>query len=55
MLSADTANVALCRSYLAQSTTLKERTSGIAIVAAAQALGFVVGPGQSLSVQVHGV
>ncbi|XP_047495157.1 major facilitator superfamily domain-containing protein 8-like [Penaeus chinensis] len=39
------ANVTLCRSYLAGSTTLKERTVGIAIIAAAQALGFVVGPG----------
>ncbi|XP_042859303.1 major facilitator superfamily domain-containing protein 8-like, partial [Penaeus japonicus] len=38
------ANVTLCRSYLAGSTTLKERTVGIAIIAAAQALGFVVGP-----------
>ncbi|XP_042857688.1 major facilitator superfamily domain-containing protein 8-like, partial [Penaeus japonicus] len=30
---------------LAGSTTLKERTVGIAIIAAAEALGFVVGPG----------
>ncbi|XP_018015382.1 major facilitator superfamily domain-containing protein 8 isoform X1 [Hyalella azteca] len=37
-------NVTLCRSYLAASTTQKERTAGISIVAAAQALGFVVGP-----------
>ncbi|CAL4124716.1 unnamed protein product, partial [Meganyctiphanes norvegica] len=38
-------NVTLCRSYLASSTTVKERTVGIAIIAAAQALGFVIGPG----------
>ncbi|XP_018015301.1 major facilitator superfamily domain-containing protein 8-like [Hyalella azteca] len=40
----DQGNVTLCRSYLAASTTQKERTAGISIVAAAQALGFVVGP-----------
>ncbi|KAF2367711.1 Major facilitator superfamily, partial [Trinorchestia longiramus] len=38
------ANVTLCRSYVAGATTQKERTTGISIVAAAQALGFVVGP-----------
>lgn len=43
-----TANVTLCRSYLAASTTTKERTFGIAIIAAAQALGFVVGPGEEI-------
>ncbi|KAK8407280.1 hypothetical protein O3P69_002084 [Scylla paramamosain] len=38
------ANITLCRSYLAQSTTIQERTSSIAILAGAQALGFVIGP-----------
>ncbi|KAK7068027.1 Major facilitator superfamily domain-containing protein 8 [Halocaridina rubra] len=38
------ANVTLTRSYVAGATTLKERTTGIAIIAASQALGFVVGP-----------
>ncbi|KAK4302602.1 hypothetical protein Pmani_025317 [Petrolisthes manimaculis] len=45
VVGVSSANVTLCRSYLAGSTTLKERTSGIAIIAAAQSLGFVVGPG----------
>lgn len=37
-------NVVLCRSYIAQATTVQERTSSIAYVAGAQALGFVFGP-----------
>ncbi|XP_050725040.1 major facilitator superfamily domain-containing protein 8-like [Eriocheir sinensis] len=45
IVGVSSANVTLCRSYLAQSTTVKERTAGIAIISAAQALGFVVGPG----------
>ncbi|KAG0728018.1 Major facilitator superfamily domain-containing protein 8 [Chionoecetes opilio] len=45
IVGVSSANVTLCRAYLAQATTLQERTSGIAIVAAAQALGFVIGPG----------
>ncbi|XP_064079304.1 major facilitator superfamily domain-containing protein 8-like isoform X2 [Macrobrachium nipponense] len=38
------ANVVLTRSYVAAATTLKERTIAISIIAASQALGFVVGP-----------
>lgn len=38
------ANVVLTRSYVAGATTLKERTVAISIIAASQALGFVVGP-----------
>jgi len=53
IVGVSSANVSLCRSYLAGSTTLKERTTGIAIIAAAQAFGFVVGPGiQALLVVV---
>ena len=39
-----TGNVALCRSYIASSTTMKERTMGLSIIAAAMAIGFVIGP-----------
>lgn len=45
IVGVSSANVTLCRSYLASSTTLQERTVGISIIAAAQALGFVIGPG----------
>ncbi|XP_068240919.1 major facilitator superfamily domain-containing protein 8-like [Palaemon carinicauda] len=38
------ANVALMRSYVAAATTLKERSVAISVIAASQALGFVVGP-----------
>ncbi|KAB7501034.1 hypothetical protein Anas_00498 [Armadillidium nasatum] len=38
------ANVTLCRSYMASSTTMKERTTKIAILSAAQSSGFILGP-----------
>ncbi|XP_076065496.1 major facilitator superfamily domain-containing protein 8-like isoform X1 [Oratosquilla oratoria] len=44
VVGVSSANLTLCRSYLASSTTLRERTVGIAIISASQALGFVVGP-----------
>ncbi|CAC5362112.1 MSFD8 [Mytilus coruscus] len=37
-------NVAVVRSYVAGATTLKERTSAMAIMSAFQAVGFIIGP-----------
>ncbi|CAL4211548.1 unnamed protein product, partial [Meganyctiphanes norvegica] len=45
IIGLSTGNVTLCRLYVAAATTTKERTITISIVAASQALGFVVGPG----------
>lgn len=44
IVGVSSANVTLTRSYVAGATTMKERTTGIAIIAASQAFGFVVGP-----------
>lgn len=38
-------NVAVVRSYVAEATSLKERTSAMANMSACQALGFILGPG----------
>lgn len=40
-------NVAVVRSYVAEATSLKERTSAMANMSASQALGFILGPGTS--------
>jgi len=45
IVGVSSANVTLCRSYVAGATTVKERTIGLSIISASQALGFVVGPG----------
>ncbi|XP_074651229.1 major facilitator superfamily domain-containing protein 8-like [Tubulanus polymorphus] len=37
-------NVAVVRSYVSGATTIKERTSALAHVSAAQAIGFILGP-----------
>ena len=39
-------NVAVVRSYVAGSTSLRERTSAMANMSACQALGFILGPGK---------
>ncbi|XP_071529822.1 major facilitator superfamily domain-containing protein 8-like [Panulirus ornatus] len=44
IVGVSSANVTLCRSYVVASTTMKERTIAISIIAASQALGFVIGP-----------
>uniref|UniRef100_A0A3Q3WMK6 Major facilitator superfamily (MFS) profile domain-containing protein n=1 Tax=Mola mola TaxID=94237 RepID=A0A3Q3WMK6_MOLML len=41
-------NVAVVRSYVAGATSLKERTSAMANMSACQALGFILGPGNSV-------
>lgn len=38
-------NVAVVRSYVAEATSLKERTGAMANMSACQALGFILGPG----------
>lgn len=40
------ANIAIIRSYISASTTLKERTIAVSFTSAAQALGFIIGPGE---------
>ncbi|XP_076055651.1 major facilitator superfamily domain-containing protein 8-like isoform X2 [Oratosquilla oratoria] len=44
IVGVSSASVSICRSYIADSTTLKERTMGMSIIAASQAIGFIVGP-----------
>lgn len=39
------ANTTLSRTYIGGSTTVSERTAGLAANAAAQSFGYVVGPG----------
>ena len=38
------ANIALCQAYVSLSTTMEERTQGMAFIAATNGLGLVVGP-----------
>ncbi|KAF2354785.1 Major facilitator superfamily [Trinorchestia longiramus] len=38
------ANIAVCRSYIAASTTLGERSTAMSYVAAAQSIGLIIGP-----------
>lgn len=38
------ANIAIIRAYISSSTTLKERTTAVALTSAAQGLGFIIGP-----------
>lgn len=38
------ANMAIIRSYVAASTTTKERTTAVALTSAAQGFGFIIGP-----------
>ncbi|KAB7501031.1 Major facilitator superfamily domain-containing protein 8 [Armadillidium nasatum] len=44
LVGISSSNITLCRSYLASSTTVEERTKRISYVSAAQSLGFVLGP-----------
>ncbi|XP_050726687.1 major facilitator superfamily domain-containing protein 8-like [Eriocheir sinensis] len=38
------ANIAIIRSYISASTTVKERTAAVSFTSAAQATGFIIGP-----------
>lgn len=40
-------NVAVVRSYISGATTVKERTSTMANLSIFQAMGFILGPGES--------
>ena len=42
--------VAVVRSYVSEATTKKERTGAMAGISAAQALGFILGPGKGCGV-----
>lgn len=44
LVGVSSANIAIIRSYIASSTTLKERTTAVALTSAAQGLGFIIGP-----------
>ncbi|XP_047495445.1 major facilitator superfamily domain-containing protein 8-like isoform X1 [Penaeus chinensis] len=44
LVGISSANIAIIRSYIASSTTLKERTTAVALTSAAQGLGFIIGP-----------
>ncbi|XP_042882470.1 major facilitator superfamily domain-containing protein 8-like [Penaeus japonicus] len=50
LVGVSSANIAIIRSYISSSTTLKERTTAVALTSAAQGLGFIIGPAiQTLS------
>ncbi|XP_042882466.1 major facilitator superfamily domain-containing protein 8-like, partial [Penaeus japonicus] len=44
IVGVSSANIAIIRSYISSSTTLKERTTAVALTSAAQGLGFILGP-----------
>lgn len=44
IMGASSANIAVCRSYIAAASTLDERTFALSMASLAQACGFIVGP-----------
>lgn len=52
IVGVSSANITLCRSYIAASSTLRERTTAVSLTSAAQSLGFVVGPALQTAIAV---
>lgn len=43
----------MARSYVSEATTTEERIGAMAAISAAQAVGFIIGPGMYMSVYCY--
>ena len=44
------ASISTCRTYIAESTTIKERTTAITLISFSQSLGYIIGPGNTFNI-----